>query len=164
MPTIPRHRPPIKSQVPTLTPRLAGVWAVDATGRSAIGTVGTAESAEEIAPAGGGAGGFAGDSLAAAAAAGAALWAFWSPGAGAVSFVSFVAFACGVRDALCADVERDVEDIDLGALVSAEGAAGAGAAVAPEDEVSPGETGATAGRFGIGDTWGAGAASDEDGG
>ena len=57
------------------------------------------------------------------------------------------------------DAECDVAEDDFGALDS-----GAGAAVAPEDEVSPGETGATAGRFGIGDTWGAGAASVEDGG
>jgi hypothetical protein len=60
---------------------------------------------------------------------------------------------------LRADVECDDEEDDFGATVS-----GDGAAVAPEDEVSPGETGAMAGRFGIGDTWGAGAASVEDGG
>ena len=75
-----------------------------------------------------------------------------------------MALARGVREALCADAECDEEDDGFEALVSEDGAAVAGAAVSPEDEPSPGETGAMAGRFGIGDTWGAGAASVEDGG
>jgi hypothetical protein len=58
------------------------------------------------------------------------------------------------------DDEDDFEDV----AASGAGAAGAGAAVVFEDEVSLGETGATAGRSGMGVTCGAGAATLEDGG
>jgi hypothetical protein len=73
-------------------------------------------------------------------------------------------------------VADDVVDCGAdGALESGATTGGAGAAVEPEDEVSPGETAAGAGgatdvasagggRFGTGVAWGAGAASVEDDG